>query len=140
MAIDFSQVKTIMIPEGSVTKITDSTGAVLWVNEADFPYRRLQYIESNGRAALDTQANCAKNSFMRLTIEDMSNGAGVQGNGRDNPDDNNARFFVGYDGGNYWLGLGSSTKQAGIATPGQHTLELYGPGCQNGSGYKIDGT
>ena len=30
MAIDFSQVKTITIPEGSVTKITDSTGAVLW--------------------------------------------------------------------------------------------------------------
>ena len=77
---------------------------------------------------------------MRLTIEDMSNGAGVQGNGRDNPDDNNTRFFVGYDGGNYWLGLGSSTKQAGAATPGPHTLELYGPDCQNGSGYKIDGT
>ena len=30
MAIDFSQVKTITIPEGSVKKITDSTGAVLW--------------------------------------------------------------------------------------------------------------
>ena len=30
MAIDFSQVKTITIPEGSVTKITDSAGVVLW--------------------------------------------------------------------------------------------------------------
>ena len=30
MAIDFSQVKTVTIPEGSVTKITDSTGAVIW--------------------------------------------------------------------------------------------------------------
>ena len=30
MAIDFSQVKTITIPEGSVTKITDSAGTVLW--------------------------------------------------------------------------------------------------------------
>ena len=30
MAIDFSQVKTIAIPEGSVTKITDSTGNTLW--------------------------------------------------------------------------------------------------------------
>ena len=34
MAIDFSQVKTITIPEGSVTKITDSTGAVLWQVES----------------------------------------------------------------------------------------------------------
>ena len=30
MAIDFSQVKTITIPEGSVTKITDPTGNILW--------------------------------------------------------------------------------------------------------------
>ena len=30
MAIDFSQVKTITIPEGSVTKITDYTGNILW--------------------------------------------------------------------------------------------------------------
>ena len=30
MAIDFSQVKTINIPEGSVKKITDSNGNTLW--------------------------------------------------------------------------------------------------------------
>ena len=30
MAIDFSQVKGITIPEGSVTKITDSNGNTLW--------------------------------------------------------------------------------------------------------------
>ena len=30
MAIDFSQVKAITIPEGSVTKITDSNGTILW--------------------------------------------------------------------------------------------------------------
>ena len=30
MAIDFSKVKTITIPEGSVKKITDSNGVVLW--------------------------------------------------------------------------------------------------------------
>ena len=34
MAIDFSQVKTITIPEGSVTKITDSNGAVLWKEQS----------------------------------------------------------------------------------------------------------
>lgn len=34
MSIDFSQVKTITIPEGSVKKITDSTGAVLWQGES----------------------------------------------------------------------------------------------------------
>ena len=35
MAIDFSQVKAITIPEGSVKKITDSTGAVIWEVEGN---------------------------------------------------------------------------------------------------------
>lgn len=30
MTIDFSQVKSITIPEGEVTKITDADGNVLW--------------------------------------------------------------------------------------------------------------
>ena len=30
MAIDFSQVKMITIPEGEVTKITDADGNVIW--------------------------------------------------------------------------------------------------------------
>ena len=34
MAIDFSQVKTITIPEGSVTKITDSNGNILWKEQS----------------------------------------------------------------------------------------------------------
>lgn len=34
MAIDFSQVKTITIPEGSVKKITDSNGAILWKEQS----------------------------------------------------------------------------------------------------------
>ena len=34
MAIDFSKVKTITIPEGSVKKITDSTGNILWKEQS----------------------------------------------------------------------------------------------------------
>ena len=34
MAINFSQVKTITIPEGSVKKITDSNGVVLWKEQS----------------------------------------------------------------------------------------------------------
>lgn len=34
MPIDFSQVKTITIPEGSVKKITDSTGNILWKEQS----------------------------------------------------------------------------------------------------------
>ena len=34
MSIDFSQVKTITIPEGSVKKITDSAGNILWKKQS----------------------------------------------------------------------------------------------------------
>ena len=34
MAINFSQVKTLAIPEGKVTKITDSSGNVLWQSQS----------------------------------------------------------------------------------------------------------
>lgn len=120
-------------------KKIESNNQIIWGSQSAFPYRRLEYIESDGTAAFDTQANCARNSFIRLTLEDMSNGSSVQGNGRDNPGSTEARFFVGFDGGKYWFGLGSSTKQGGTATSGSHVLELYGPDCQGGSKYKVDG-
>ena len=34
MPIDFSQVKTITIPEGSVKKITDHSGNILWKEQS----------------------------------------------------------------------------------------------------------
>ena len=48
MAIDFSQVKTINIPEGSVTKITDSNGNTLWADDTKYPYRQLEWIKFTG--------------------------------------------------------------------------------------------
>ena len=98
MAIDFSQVKTITIPEGSVTKITDSTGAVLWINETAFPYRRLQYIKFSGAEYVDTNVTLpAGNSYKRFDLainwQDASNW-GV--NGFDS--DTNNRFNIGVNG------------------------------------------
>ena len=48
MAIDFSQVKTVTIPEGSVTKINDSTGNILWADDTKYPYRQLEWIKFTG--------------------------------------------------------------------------------------------
>ena len=48
MPIDFSQVKTMTIPEGSVTKITDSTGNTLWADDTKYPYRQLEWINFTG--------------------------------------------------------------------------------------------
>ena len=53
MAIDFSQVKTITIPEGSVKKITDSTGNTLWSDDTKYPYRQLEWINFTGNQNCD---------------------------------------------------------------------------------------
>ena len=70
MAIDFSKVKTITIPEGSVKKIIDSTGAVLWGSETAFPYRRLEYIKFSGAEYINTFLAVPGNtSYKRLDIK-----------------------------------------------------------------------
>ena len=109
MAIDFSKVKKITIPEGSVTKITDSTGAVLWVNEAAFPYRRLQYVKFSGAEYVDTnvtlpEGNIYKRFDLAINWQDASNW-GV--NGFDS--DTNNRFNIGVNGsGHSRYGSGST--------------------------------
>ena len=108
MAIDFSQVKTITIPEGSVKKITDYNCAVLCVHEAAFPYRRLQYIKFSGAEYVDTNLTLpAGNSYKRFDLainwQDASNW-GV--NGFDS--DTNNRFNMGVNGsGHSRYGSGS---------------------------------
>ena len=70
MAIDFSQVKTITIPEGSVTKITDSTGNILWDKEIAFPYRRLEYIKFSGAEYVNTLLSIPGNtSYKRFDLK-----------------------------------------------------------------------
>lgn len=54
MALDFSQIKAISIPEGSVKQIADSQGNILWKKEKATLYRQLEYIQSDSKA---------KNSF-----------------------------------------------------------------------------
>ena len=108
MAIDFSKVKTITIPEGSVKKITDSNGVVLWASETAFPYRRLEYIKFSGAEYVDTNVTLpAGTSYKRFDLainwQDASNW-GV--NGFDSDTDN--RFNIGVNGsGHSRYGSGS---------------------------------
>ena len=107
MATNFSQVKALTITEGSVKKIADSNGNIIWGSQTAFPYRRLQYIQSTGTQAFDTNVKCGRNSYMKLTVEDTSNGASSQQQGR-GAVSNAQRFAAGYSNGNYFFGFGSS--------------------------------
>ena len=46
--MDMKDVKSITIPEGSVKKIEDSNGNIIWGSQDAYPYRRLEYIYFSG--------------------------------------------------------------------------------------------
>lgn len=46
--MNLSDVKSISIPQGSVKKIEDSNGNIIWGSQSAFPYRKLEYIHANG--------------------------------------------------------------------------------------------
>lgn len=46
--MEMKNVKAITIPEGAVKKIENSNGDIIWGSQDAFPYRRLEYIHTNG--------------------------------------------------------------------------------------------
>ena len=65
--MDLKNVKAITIPQGSVKKIEDSNGNILWGSQDAFPYRRLEYIKFSGAEYIEESFNlAAKNRKMIL--------------------------------------------------------------------------
>lgn len=130
------------LPGLDVIKIQNANGDQIWGSYEAFPYRRLEYIQSTGTQALDTGVNCGNNSYLKLRVEDTSNGAASQQQGR-GAVQNNQRFAAGYSNGNYFFGMGASWHTGSTATAGIHTLHIQGPECNKESGsqrqgFKID--
>ena len=64
MAQTMKNVKAVTIPEGTVKKIEDSNGNIIWGSYAAFPYRRLEYLYFNG---IDNYVNLGgKISYSRI--------------------------------------------------------------------------
>ena len=78
--MDLKNVKAITIPQGSVKKITDSNGNVIWGNSSDFPYRRLEYVICNGAAAINTgiQADVKSGTLNTFQLKFMPTAVGTQ--------------------------------------------------------------
>lgn len=54
MAINMKDVKAITIPDGSVKKIEDANGNIIWGSVTAFPYRKLEYIKFSGAEYIQT--------------------------------------------------------------------------------------
>ena len=61
--INFSNVTSITIPEGNVTKISDSTGVVLW-KKSGVEYTFIDSITVPSKAVLDTGIGCKSNDYL----------------------------------------------------------------------------
>lgn len=72
--MNMKDVKEITIPQGSVKKIEDSNGNVIWGSASAFPYRRLEYIHFNGAEYIETSLKFAKNTFhyMNCSFDDVA--------------------------------------------------------------------
>ena len=69
--MDFSQVKSLSIPNGSVVKITDSNGNVLYNKTV---YRQLEYIYFSGTVGIDTLETPQQHFyFLDASIEGVAN-------------------------------------------------------------------
>ena len=62
-------VKAISIPAGTVKKIEDANGNIIWGSQAAFPYRRLEYIKFTGSEYVLTNHKPATNRYYYLNFE-----------------------------------------------------------------------
>jgi uncharacterized repeat protein (TIGR02543 family) len=132
---DFSTVKAISIPEGSVTQITDSNGVILWQLTLSKRYRQLEYIQNdttatNNRIPLDiswasTSTTNLDISFSLTQTTGQYYGSILSGSPNShlayvNGSSSSSNLRVRWRGGT-WLNLGSLTT---IGTS-KHTIGLW---------------
>lgn len=94
--MDFLQVTSLAIPEGSVVKITDRLGAVLWQKPAEDKYTIIGSLDIPAGATLDLGVACKSSDYMYVNwapLAATTYGAVIHaGNSK------NMRFYV--DGAN----------------------------------------
>ena len=152
MSQTMKDVKAITIPQGTVKKIEDSNGNIIWGSQADFPYRRLEYIQGNKMTyGINSGQAPRLNSYMKLDvafINDSTNTNNSYQIGR-GAVSNNQRFAVGATRSNNKLylfgGLGNNWNTYTNRELGEtrHVLTVQGPDCikyGTGQGYSLDGT
>lgn len=70
--INFSNVTSITIPEGNVTKISDSTGVVLWKKKSGGEYTFIDSITVPSKAVLDTGVGCKSSDYLYIDFAPLA--------------------------------------------------------------------
>lgn len=143
--MNMKDVKAITIPEGSVKKIEDSNGNIIWGSQDAYPYRRLEYIHFNGTDNFIYSGVGNKSGFYRSIICDLERNNVRQTTlaTYDGTIDNAKRRFYMFDiqptsvtyGTRACLGNTWSTSVATSNIPLNTKLNIYATCAKSGSNY-----
>lgn len=144
--MNMKDVKAITIPQGSVKKIEDSNGNIIWGSASAFPYRRLEYIKFSGAEYVNTWLTIPGNtSYKRFDLKvNLQNITNWGVNGTDS--NGNIRFNIGVNGNGYTrIGVGNQVTWADgdgvlLALNTDYTLSLEVNGNAVGRVYDAQGT
>ena len=70
--MDFTGVKAITVPEGSVRKITNQAGVVLWEKAGSFAYEMLESLELSSSVSIDFNIKLLSTSLISLDFSPLS--------------------------------------------------------------------
>lgn len=96
-------IKAITIPEGTVKKIEDANGNIIWGSQSAFPYRRLEYIEGDGNNYIITSSVVTTGGnvgyWFQMAFHQASPSNALSGCEKSNAYTTNDRFKFGTGGG-----------------------------------------
>ena len=70
--INFSNVTSITIPEGNVTKISDSSGIILWQKKSGGDYTFIDSITVPSKTTLDTGVGCKSSDYLYIDFAPLA--------------------------------------------------------------------
>ena len=70
--INFANVTSITIPEGNVTKVTDSSGIILWQKKSGGDYTFIDSITVPSKATLDTGVGCKSSDYLYIDFAPLA--------------------------------------------------------------------
>lgn len=139
--MNMKDVKAITIPEGTVKKIEDSNGNILWGSQDAFPYRRLEYIHFNGNDYINSGFTPWNNFGFYLDIQwDQRADDQYQYNGHGRVISNNRCFIGSETGGKASYGSGAASGNISSSnTFERHTYQVNTSSTSTGGKFYIDG-
>ena len=122
-------VKAITIPEGTVKKIEDANGNIIWGSYDAFPYRRLEYIHFNGAEYILTEKPANNYYYLQFSLDSIVNDKFIFGTNGDTTSAGTMRITNrtssgGYMQTRYGRNSSSNTNIAQVSTNTIYQMRL----------------